>query len=88
MPIHVKIKGVWQGMAPVNDKYVKQAIAENKDLVITDMKSKQKMILRGEQLGKPRTKSGTYKDKFGGPDYTLYYFAWDTRQPETNLPLL
>ena len=75
--ILVKIKGLWNGMAPVNSKFANSAYHNLLPLRIINLRTKKEMTISGESLKDLIVqKQGPFPDQFGGEEYNLYYYKW------------
>ena len=80
-----KIKGLYKGCAPVADKLVEPLIESGESLCI--LLDSERMELTSFELTNKRVavSDQTYEDKFGGPDYLLYYCPWKPTAMQTAL---
>lgn len=74
--ITVKVNTLWQGMVGVPDKYVGEALNKGKPLCI--LHDEAQMVISGIDLSRQRKciSERKFRDRFGGPDYLLYYYDW------------
>lgn len=83
--IKLPIKTLYRGKVGINEKYVKQAVLENKGIAMK-YRDEITVIPPDEVESKIAYRSGIFKDKFGGGNYSLVYYTW--RMPEKQLKLI
>ena len=83
--IQLRVKSIWKGQVGIRDKYVNQALRENKGLEI---------ICQGEFMIIPATEvkekitgksKEHFKDKFSEEWHYLIYFSWEANDKQTKL---
>ena len=83
MAVKVKIKTIWNGMVAVKSQAIEGVRATNDDMLI-DCSGQQMLIKKHELMDKVVMHSENYKDKYGGKDYSLYYFKFIPTKEDLN----
>lgn len=74
--LKIKIKTTWQGKVGVRDKYINQAIQEDKGLMI--VMNDEWMEIERKNLEDAMTSKSkqSFYDRYSGKYHYLYYFDW------------